>query len=451
MLTRKTSGLVRVLALSLIWLWLPVLGGAQSPIETASNAIGVDSNRNAYVVGTIKRSENDTDIAVVKYNPDGGFVWNQFLDGIGSYDYGMGLLVGRNYVIAAGSVSTDGGEEHIAVAKFTLDGQQRWFAAYSGLGGHSTIERGGIVRGPGGRFYIAAKTSPDAARTDLTVLAYNLRGRLLWAKRFHSPGNPIYHARIAGIDRGGNIYAAANSIEADSPLFFVKYSPAGRRLWARRYLPGVGLFNDFSATVDRDGGLYVAALVSTSELAARVKILRYSDAGRLLWDKFVPEPVCGLGMAITRDARGRVVVAYNAAGTMNVNWYNRGGRLLESFPFGGMYPNYTFPTEIKADSSSNVYLAGSYSLLAPNGVLVSQVGFFGAKFYGPGSLYWSQVFSRAWSGHDGGARAVAFDSAGQTYLTGQVSLEMAGVDAFGTVKYGDGGSEDWYDYYWGQY
>src|SRR5438552_4064717 len=82
-------------------------------------------------------------------------------------------------------------------------------------------------------------------QTDFATVKYDANGKQLWAVQYHGPGAGYDFAHAIAVDGAGNVYVTGASVGVASNLDYatIKYSPAGRQLWAARY-HGLDATND---------------------------------------------------------------------------------------------------------------------------------------------------------------------------------------------------------------
>ena len=214
---------------------------------------------------------------------------------------------------------------------------ERWFDA--------------IARAPNGAFYAGgAEYSSAAADFDFLLVKYRADGRASWTRRWTGPGVADDEIRALASDSSGNVYVAGYSQTGnDSDFVTVKYSAAGKRLWEPRVWTGVaGNYASLAGlAVDSAGNTYVAG---TAYVAG--------------------PPPFGIGPG------GIVVIKYDAAGAEQ--WVAH----YDPAP-GDPQAGSIWASDIAVDASGDAYVCGSSMYANVNqALLLKFASADGAKLYG---------------------------------------------------------------------
>jgi len=122
-------------------------------------------------------------------------------------------------------------------------------------------------------------------RFRLRHLQVQLCGERLWAKRYNGPADAHDYAYALAVDSQGNVYVTGQSagISSGSDYATIKYSPAGERLWVKRYSgPGNDQDNPVALAVDAQANVYVTGV---SMGMAHVRTMPPSSTARSSWKK----------------------------------------------------------------------------------------------------------------------------------------------------------------------
>jgi len=209
----------------------------------------------------------------------------------------------------------------------------------------------------------------------------------VWVRRFNGSGNGTDVAYALALDDSLNVYVTGESSNGQNNDYCtVKYSPTGTLLWSRVY-NGSGMSGDAAraVAVDRNRNIFVTGYSwGTNYDFATIK---YTPAGDTAW-----------------------VRRYNGPG--NGDDYARA---------------------LKVDASGNAYVAG-YASGSGTGY-----DFCLLKYAPNGTLLWSRLYHGG--GGDDCARALALDSSGNLYVTGESSNGTA--HDYLTIKYTSNGDSLW--------
>ena len=281
---------------------------------------------------------------------------------------------------------------------------------------------------------------------DYATMIYNPAGDRLWAKRYNGPGNASDKATALAVDAQGNICITGESegVESYSDYGTVKYSPGGNRLWAKRY-NGAG--NDWDGTealvVDSQGNVYVAgwAVIGIGSGWDYVTI-KYGPSGNRLWIKRYNGPgnSWDSAYAIGVDAQGNVYVTGGSVGASLFSdfatiKYGPNGDRLWVRRYNGAANDWDQAFALAIDSEGNVYVTGQ-SATAGSGYDYTTI-----KYSPAGVLIWAKRYNGPGNGDDV-PTAIAVDAQGNAYVTGS----STGVDSYSdytTIKYGPSGDRLW--------
>ena len=257
--------LLSLLCLSLFgsWDWASSIGGAG--MERVWD-IGCDASSNIFITGDFSDSLYVNgqsypalglgDSYVIKYSPEGNFLWAKCF---GSTNEDVALSVdtdsaGNSYVtgyyvdrfsIGELSVNANGGWD-VYVLKLDPQGNPLWLRSF---GGELNDIGYGLAVSPLGRVYIAgwfsgtvnlpgSSSLVSAGGSDVFCYSLDLDGNMLWAKRGGREG--VEYGYEVACDASGNAYVtgvAGSGSQFDNltltgdGMFVCKYSPTGDPLW----------------------------------------------------------------------------------------------------------------------------------------------------------------------------------------------------------------------------
>jgi hypothetical protein len=281
-------------------------------------AVGVDGAGNVIVAGGFYGTVNfgggsltsagAEDIALLKYDSAGNFLWSRQIRGT-TYDLVLGL-----------SVDTTTGE-------FVTSG---YFAGSADFGGGNLTSAGG---------------------NDAFAARYNSSGTHVWSKRWGSTAEDKAYG--VDIDRLGNVAITGiftNSVDfgggpisnvggAESrDIFLVKLSPAGLHLWSKGFGSSLGVGQSgygvaFDGTAGGENILLTGAIVAltapytidfgggpmTGDGYSNPFIAKFDSNGAHAWSKrYLAGNGHAVGMAIGSDGGSNVVSAGNYNNSINL-------------------------------------------------------------------------------------------------------------------------------------
>ena len=403
--------------------------------------IAVDSSGSAYLAGyTISTNfptqsplqaakAGGNDAFVTKLNASGSaLVYSTYLGGSGE-DYGYGIAVdsaGSAYVTGY-TLSTNfptaspfqaahaGGTFDAFVAKLNAAGSALAYASY--LGGGSTDVGRGIAVDSSGSAYLTGETFSTNFPTANALQAAKAGGNEAFVTMLNAAGSALVYSTYLGgsgdddgreiaVDSAGSAYVTGYTTSTNFPTanafqaahagstydaFVTKLNAAGSALFYSSYLGGSGSDFGYGIAVDSSGSAYLTGITLSANFPTQSPLQAAKAGGN---DAFVTK--------------------LNAAGSA----------LVYSSYLGGSGEDYGYG--IAVDSAGSAYLTGqtqSTNFPTASPFQAASAGgtsdAFVAKLNAPGSaLVYSSYLGG--SGFDNG-EAIAVDSSGSAYLTGNTS------------------------------
>jgi uncharacterized delta-60 repeat protein len=401
-------------------------------------AIAVDAQGNVYVTGQSKGVSSAFDYATLKYSPDGGLLWAKRYNGPGNdYDYVYALAVD-----AQGNVYVTGGSKGVssdidyATLKYSPAGERLWVRRYNGpANGYDCPSA--IAVDAQGNVYVTGQSTGISSGSDYTTIKYSPAGEVRWAKRYDGPGNGYDYPNALAVDAQGNVYVTGCAYGTGSSWDYatLKYSPDGDRLWVRRYNgPGNDYDHPSAIAVDAQGNVYVTGQSKGAGSDFDYATLKYSPAGKALWEKRYNGPGNGgdAAYALAVDPQGNVYVTGASVGALYGDYatlkYSPAGGRLWVRRYNGAGKGDDEAKAIAMDSQGNVYVTG---LSAGDG---SGSDYATLKYSPTGVQLWEQRYNGPGNDCDE-AKAIVVDSQGNVYATG-ASVGVGSSFDYATIKYG---------------
>lgn len=282
-------------------LWVRGFGG---PGFDVVNAVAVDTNGNAYVVGNFEgtvtfgaavltntSASSFSDVFIAKFDAGGTNVWARGLGVAASSDLGNAVaLDGAGNVLVAGQSTfpsfsgvalTNHGR--IFVAKYDNAGNPLWARKAGGGGAGQFDTATALAADAAGNVYLAGVFASATAAFDGGLALANEGGFDAFLARFDSTGGLQWVRQLGGaqdarangvaVDEAGNAYVAGEFIGAlqlpgtnlttagsDQNLFVARFSPAGTVDWARQ--AGGALQDSARAVTVRGTNVFLAGYFS---------------------------------------------------------------------------------------------------------------------------------------------------------------------------------------------
>ncbi len=339
----------------------------------------------------------------------------------------MALAPDGNIIVAGSSANTNGDLDYLII-KYAPSGAQTWLVRYDSPTNGSDLLRGMTVDKAGS--VVLTGTSKTAK--------FDTNGNLLW--------NAPYGGRAMASGTNSDVYVTGFS---ETDFATAKLTGAmGSNVWTRIY-DKIGQ-TDISQVIcaDSDENVYIAGfetwMCDRTGCYQRARIFKYNFNGTTLWqtNMFAASGYQTIARGITSDQPGNIYVLADSPGWLSYatdKLNSNGDRLWEwSLDLDGGY-NYTGPESraIAVSGNGEVYLTGTrlitgdevcYTLKLTNGHKA-----WLTQYHGPGI------------GENKGT-AIALDSAGNIYVTGNSIGTNSGLDIF-TVKYDNNGNQLWVQRY----
>lgn len=271
-------------------------------------------------------------------------------------------------------------------------------------------------------------------RTDTSLNNYDANGTLRWSINLPA-GEGVFN--VAADDLG---YAYTSTYESNN-IHIRKFDGAtGALVWERQVDTG-GITNSSGISADHMGNIYVTAYTAGSLLGPNAGnddalVLKYSDAGQLLWSKQYGSPGDDLAFYVAPDAFGNVYSGGRTDGSIggaNVGGVDTflakqdaAGNLLWTRQYGTTGDDTR--ADMWVDPQGNVYRA-IVTTGSLGGAHLGVQDIVVAKFDPNGNVVWATQVGT--SGDDNASGGIWGDAQGNLYVTGYTTGSWGGVNAGG--------------------
>lgn len=446
-------------------------------------SITSDSVGNTYIIGQANASTiANAYTFIAKYNTNGILQWCRKLDTASFSDYGYGIAVdaASTNIYITGQANT-AVNSYILTAKLPANGTVLGTGIYT-VGGsvvtyadissvlldsagtasesiNSSLVQGSLslnhwisqldsssaelsygiaVDSLGNSYAIVTTASTDIV---ITLVKYNAAGTLQWQKSLNYTAQTDTAYGIT-VDSSNNIYITGQAYATTATLsicFIVKFDTGGNTLWQRSLDTIAQQDIGYGITTDISGNVYLVGQSSTVT-AAYIFVIKCDSSGVLQWQRSLDVATnLDIGRGITVDSSSNVYVVGQANATTIANAYvfivkyNSSGvmqwqRKLESS---------TTVADIAygiSNDGSNIYVVGQANTAASSYV-------FTVKYDTDGNVQWQRALDIA-SQLDVGY-AIASDSSGNSYITGQVNATTVANSYIFVAKYNTSGVLQW--------
>ena len=234
------------------------------------------------------------------------------------------------------------------------------------------------------------------------------------------------------IDGSGNVYVAGSTSSQGAggiDALITKYNTSGTIQW-QRILGGIGTDVGYSVAVDSSGNVYVAGSTSSQGAGSNdVLIAKYNTSGAIQWQRVLGGTGAEIGYGVAVDSSGNVYVAGSttlvSTASIMITKYNTSGTIQWQRKLTGAYD--AVANGIALDSSANVYVVGV--ALSPEDVII-------AKYNTSGTIQWQRKLSGTSTDQGFG---IVLDNSGNMYIAGRTST-VDSVDAVLIAKLPSDGS-----------
>lgn len=339
-------------------LWTRTFDGTGSGYDGFFNVV-IDSNDNILTSGTSYNTNGDSDIATLKYAPDGQLLWVQTYDGpMGGRDesYGVpsiGLDSSGNSYVCGYSQAVDGVYEFVTI-KYDPAGNEQWVRRHRGPNATYPNSYGWTLSvAPNGNAYVGGDSFNLDDNLDFTVLKYDADGTLIWERMFDSAFHGGESMYTLVIDAAENVFAVGISdsqyLNNDFEYCAVKYLSDGTFQWEGRYGGNFGFHYGWVADTDEVGGVYVSGASMTSGGQYDIATVHFDTNGATDWAQRYSNPEWfgdDWGYYVKRDADGNVLVT-----GYGWNGHSEGNNayLLKYSPSGQLLDEINYDGELHAD------------------------------------------------------------------------------------------------------
>ena len=341
-------------------LWNTTWGGSGSD---QGHGIALDSSGNLYCVGEVLGfGAGSSDLALVKFYPTGSRAWNKTWGGTNN-DYGYGVAVDTaGSIICIGSTMSFGaGSSDLALVKFYPNGTRMWNTTWGGSA--SDAGYGVAVDTAGNIFCVGNTFSFGAGSSDLALVKFYPNGTRAWNTTWGGTYIDICYG--VALDTASNLYCVGRTTDSGNTanLIFIKYYPNGTQAW-NTTAGSIG--NDetyYAVTLDTAGNIYCAG--DTGNFGQGnwdFLLLKYYPNGTIAWSRTwggVNRDNCR-GVAV--DTAGNI---YCAGSTENFGAGSYDLALVKFYPNGNQMWNTTWGgsgedsgSGIVLDTVGNIYCIG---------------------------------------------------------------------------------------------
>ncbi len=346
-------------------LWNITWGGAGIDRGTA---VAVDNNGYVYCTGrTRSYGEGDEDLILIKLYSNGTEVWHSTWGGVDS-DWGDDVAVdGDGSIYCVGTTASFGeNNPDLVLVKFHPNGSIVWNKSVN-CGGYGD----GVAIDPHGYIYCVGRTHMSG---QWLLVKFHPNGTKIWHKLWGGPNGDV--ARDIVIDSNGYIYCTGRidfSGSGTGDWGLVCFSPNGVEIWKTAW----GTPNEdfgFAMTIDANGSLYCTGYMGANTTTRPdLALVKFHSNGIQAWNSSWGMPFGDAGYGVGLDASGSIYCVgptQNQVGTHDfvLMKFYQNGTIAWNTTWGGSNEEVGSGLAIDGDGSvycigrTNSFGAGDYDL-----------------------------------------------------------------------------------------
>ncbi|MDH5683231.1 MAG: SBBP repeat-containing protein [candidate division WOR-3 bacterium] len=262
--------------------WVARYNGSGNGTDHAE-AIAVDNSGYVYVTGYSNPYSSGTiyDYVTIKYNPtNGDTLWVRKYNYADSSDAAFDIAVdGSGNAYVTGRSKGLGTGSDIATIKYYPNGDTAWVRRYNGPVGNGGDTGYGVEVDALGNVYVAGSSAGVGTGTDIVMIKYNSSGEEQWVTRYNGPANgtdAIYDdggGKCLKLDQFADVYVVGYSMDSESTrtrqdYLTIKYNSDGIEQWHATYNHLDSCIDVPTAiAVDNSGYIYVTGRSQTEPVS----------------------------------------------------------------------------------------------------------------------------------------------------------------------------------------
>lgn len=323
----------------------------------------------------------------------------------------------------------------------------QWINRYNGQGDFSD-KYNAVVTDGSNNIFIAGSTVNNSVNSDILLVKLNANGDTIWTNIYNGPGNGIDEATAIFIDNNSNVYITGyqRGSSTGTDMVTIKYNSLGVIQWVNPFLSNSNsdqTDRGNSIIVDASGNVYVTGQTDNDPTIVNNDdyiTIKYNASGVQQWSKLYNGTGNGTDrtVKILLDASNNPIVtgrSFNGSEddyvTIKYNGLNGTQTWMQTLD----RTRYDRPTDMVINQTNgNIYVTGRSKNITYDYLTVA--------YSSSGVQLWQAVYDYI---DDDRATAIAINSAGEIYVTGQSDYDITASFNYDitTVKYDALGNQLW--------
>ncbi len=288
--------------------WRKLISGAK---EDRGMAISRAKDGNLLILGSGKSFNNngDRDLYVAKVSLDGKVIWHRTFGG--DRDEFAGGIAGTNdggvLVVGDSESFSKRGYKDILIIRLDKNGKK---ISERTIGGKRGEEAKALTRTADGNFImVGSREVSRAGDSDFFLLKLDQNGRKIWARTFGGSDRDVLNAVAPTLDGGVVATGETRSFRSkQSDLSVMYFNKKGKLIWHKIY--GYDYYDKGNAiTMTKNGGYMIAGTTnSMGNGEYDTYVIALNSKGSLIWSKLYGGRENDIAHGITRTTDGAIVI-----------------------------------------------------------------------------------------------------------------------------------------------
>ncbi len=259
-------------------------------INGFGQSICSDNDGNIYVAGNVFNDQNNYDVVVLKYSPEGFLIRDFVYEGAAIGDC-MCISIkcdsASNLVLCGQTITASSGKD-IFLMKLDTTFSISWTKLINGSA-NSEDNVSAIALSRENEILLCGSTINTGSYFDFYVAKFNAQGNAVWNINYNGIGNDIDIPYSIDTDKNFNVivtgYSRNDTVIGSEDILTMKISPSGKILWNKIFNGQAdGIDEGFSVVSDKYGNVYTGGASDRGGVQTTYYIIKYDSTGNELWN-----------------------------------------------------------------------------------------------------------------------------------------------------------------------